>query len=41
MGITGDNGSNGGSGSDTTFLFRTFGINIRVTTDDLDLLRRL
>jgi len=37
--------SGGGGGSDTTsfgiFLFCTFGIDIRVTSGDLDLLRRL
>ena len=46
--IKGTASGNGGSagaddngGGTTTFLFRTFGIRVRVTSDDLDLLRKL
>ncbi len=44
IGTTGPTGDNsGGSGSTTcgAFLFHTFGIGVRVTTGDLDLLCRL
>ena len=38
MGITGITEGDSGSGSTIIFLFRTFGIRVQVTSDDLDLL---
>ena len=40
-GTTGGSDSKGDESDDSTFLFRTFGIDIQITFGDLDLLRRL
>ncbi len=41
MGTTGSSGGDGGTTNFSTFLFRTFGINVQVTSGDLDLLHKL